>query len=139
MEILDRRPAAKAPAEWFTGDVWWDVIYAGEEPSRARLNLVRFAPCARTDWHSHALGQTLHIVSGVALLQERGGRIIEARPGDTVYTPPGQEHWHGAAPDAFMEHLALWEGTGDPGVPETVWGDKVTDAEYGGSRSSTRA
>ncbi|MGI5323870.1 (R)-mandelonitrile lyase [Actinomadura nitritigenes] len=135
MEILERRPASKAPAEWFTGDVWWDVIYAGEEPSRARLNLVRFAPCARTDWHSHVLGQTLHIVSGVALLQARGGRIIEARPGDTVYTPPGQEHWHGAAPDAFMEHLVLWEGTGDPGVPETVWGDKVTDAEYGGPRA----
>lgn len=138
MEILERRPSAKAPADWFTGDVWWDVYYAGEEPSRARLNLVRFAPCARTDWHSHALGQTLHIVSGVALLQARGGQIIEARPGDTIYTPPGQEHWHGAAPDAFMEHLALWEGTGDPNVPETVWGDKVTDAEYNGPRTPAR-
>lgn len=130
MEILKRQPTSKAPAEWFTGDVWWDAIYQGEEPSRARLYLVRFAPCARTDWHSHALGQTLHIVSGVALVQSRGQEIIEARPGDTIYTPPNEEHWHGAAPDAFMEHLGLWEGTGDPGVPETVWGDKVTDAEY---------
>jgi quercetin dioxygenase-like cupin family protein len=139
MEVLKRRPVSKAPAEWFTGDVWWDVIYAGQEPSRARLNLVRFAPCARTDWHSHVLGQTLHIVSGVALVQERGGEIIEAHPGDTIYTPPGQEHWHGAAPDAFMEHLALWEGAGDTDEPETVWGDKVTDAEYGGPRSNTRS
>ena len=138
MEILERRPSAKAPADWFTGDVWWDVYYAGEEPSRARLNLVRFAPCARTDWHSHALVQNLHIVSGVALLQARGAQIIAARPGDTIYSPRGQEHWHGAAPDAFMEILALWEGTGDPNVPETVWGDKVTDTEYNGPRPPAR-
>ncbi|MEV8634185.1 cupin domain-containing protein [Streptosporangium sp. NPDC051023] len=130
MEILQRQPTSKAPADWFTGDVWWDVVYAGQEPSRMRVNLVRFSPCARTDWHSHAMGQTLHIVSGVALIQSRGGRIIEARPGDTVHTPPGEEHWHGAAPDSFMEHLALWEGLGPDGGPETVWGDKVTDAEY---------
>ncbi|WP_433463584.1 (R)-mandelonitrile lyase [Spirillospora sp. CA-128828] len=138
MEILKRRPTGRVPAEWFTGEAWLDVIYAGEEPSRARLNRVRFAPGARTDWHSHVLGQTLHIVSGVALVQERGGQLIEAHPGDTIYTPPGQEHWHGAAPDAFMEHLALWEGSGDPDAPDTIWGEKVTDTEYKRPRSTTR-
>ena len=132
MELLKQQPTSKAPADWFTGDVWWDVICAGQEPSRMRANIVRFSPCARTDWHTHVLGQTLHIVSGVALIQARGSEIIEARPGDTIYTPPGEEHWHGAAPDHFMTHLALWEGHGGEG-PETVWGDKVTDAEYNAS------
>ncbi|MET9070576.1 cupin domain-containing protein [Streptomyces sp. NPDC004232] len=135
MEILKRQPTSKAPADWFTGDVWWDVIYAGQEPSRARLNLVRFAPCARTDWHSHALGQTLHIVSGIALIGGRDGTAIEARPGDTVHTPPGEEHWHGSAPDAFMEHLALWEGSGPDGGPETTWLEKVTDEQYRAPRT----
>lgn len=134
MEILTPQPTSKAPAEWFTGDVWWDVVYRGQGASRARLNLVRFSPGARTDWHSHVLGQTLHIVSGTALVQARGGSVIEARPGDTVYTPPGEEHWHGAGPGSFMEHLALWEGDGDPDTPETVWLEKVTDEEYNAPR-----
>ena len=84
-----------------------------------RANMVRFAPCARTDWHSHALGQTLHIVSGTALVQARGGEIVEVHPGETIYTPAGEEHWHGAAPDRFMTHLALWEGPGG-GSTETT-------------------
>lgn len=86
MEILKKQPTVKAPADWFTGDVWFDVVYAGQEP------------CARTDWHAQAMGQTLHI---------------------------------------FMEHLAMWEGTGD-GSPETEWLEKVSDEEYGAPRSSTR-
>ena len=90
MEILKPQPTSKAPSDWFTGDVWWDVIYAGQEPSRMRANMVRFAPCARTDWHSHAVGQTLHIVSGTALVQARGGEIVEVHPGETVYTPSGR-------------------------------------------------
>ncbi|WP_433696908.1 (R)-mandelonitrile lyase [Nocardiopsis sp. CA-288880] len=138
MEILRRQPSAKAPEEVFTGDAWWDVIYAGREPSRARLNLVRFAPGARTHWHSHVLGQTLHIVSGIALVQSRGGRVVEARPGDTVHTPPGEEHWHGAAPDAFMEHLALWEGVVESDLPETVWLEEVTDDQYDAPRATGR-
>ena len=112
MEILKKQATVKAPAEWFTGDVWFDVILAGQEPSRMRANMVRFSPCARTDWHSHALGQTLHIVSGIALIGTRDGTVIEAHPGDTIHTPPGEEHWHGAAADHFMTHLAMWEGTG---------------------------
>src|SRR3954449_9542740 len=105
MELVKQTNTSKAPADWFTGDVWWDVIYAGQKPSRMRVNLVRFTPGARTNWHSHVLGQTLHVVSGVALIGTRDGTIIETHPGETVTCPPREEHWHGATPDRFMEHL----------------------------------
>jgi quercetin dioxygenase-like cupin family protein len=94
---------------------------------------VRFAPGARNAWHAHAVGQTVHVIDGVAFMQARGGRIIEVRPGETVYTPPREWHWHGAAPDRFMSHLAIWEAPED-GRPETEWGDRVTDAEYSRER-----
>ena len=138
MELLRQPATSKAPAAFFTGDAWWDVIYSGQEPSRARANTVKFAPGARTAWHSHGLGQTLYIVEGVALVRSRGGPILEAHPGDVVYTPPGEEHWHGAAPDRFMVHLALWENPGPDSGPETTWLDHVTDEEYHGARTSTR-
>jgi quercetin dioxygenase-like cupin family protein len=132
MEILTRPPTAKLPAEWFTGDAWADVIHRGAEPSRVRANMVRFAPGARTAWHAHGLGQTLHIVEGVALIGTRD-RIIEAHPGDVVWTAPGEWHWHGAASDRFMIHLALWE------TDEVTWLEHVTDAEYTGPRTSGKA
>ena len=72
--------------------------------------MVRFAPCARTAWHTHAMGQTLYVTEGIGLVQSRGGEVVVMRPGDTVHTPPGEWHWHGAAPEHFMTHLALWEG-----------------------------
>lgn len=134
MEFIKQQPSSKAPADWFTGDVWWDVIVAGQEPSRMRANLVRFSPGARTNWHAHALGQTLHVVSGVALIGTRDGTVFEARPGETVACPPNEEHWHGAAPDRFMEHIALWEGTCD-GTPETTWAEPVSDQQYNGPRT----
>ncbi|MFD7135828.1 cupin domain-containing protein [Streptomyces sp. NPDC059894] len=136
MEFIEQQPTSKAPADWFTGDMWWDVIVAGREPSRMRANLVRFSPGARTHWHSHAVGQTLHVVSGTALIGTRDGTVFEARPGETVSCPPGEEHWHGAVPDRFMEHIAMWEGTGDD-TPETVWAEPVTDQQYDGPRSRT--
>ncbi|QFY10054.1 cupin domain-containing protein [Nonomuraea phyllanthi] len=132
MKLLNQPPTARGPAEWFTGDVWFDVIHRGEDPSRTRANMVRFAPGARTAWHSHGLGQALLIVEGVALLQSRGGLLIEARPGDVIWTPPGEEHWHGAAPGHFMTHLALWEGD------DTVWREHVTDAGYTATPATTR-
>jgi quercetin dioxygenase-like cupin family protein len=135
MEILSKQPSTKGPAEMFTGDVWFDVIYRGAEPSRIRVNIVRFSPCARTAWHRHVMGQTLHVTEGVGLVQARGGEIVVMRPGDTVYTPPGEWHWHGAAPDHFMTHLAMWEGAGEDGVPETAWGEPVSDEEYHARRS----
>ena len=130
MEILPRQPSTKGSAQMFTGDVWFDVIAKGEEPSRMRVNVVRFAPGARTAWHSHAVGQTLHVAEGVGRVQSRGGDVVELHPGDTVHTPPGEWHWHGAAPDSFMTHVAMWEAPGDG--PESEWGDLVTDDEYDG-------
>jgi quercetin dioxygenase-like cupin family protein len=132
MELLKQPPTMKLPAQWFTGDAYADVIYRGEEPSRMRVNMVRFTPGARTAWHSHGLGQTLYIVEGIALVQSRGGHIIEAHPGDVIHTPPGEEHWHGAAPDQFMAHIALWE------TDDTTWLEQVADDEYNGPRVSTR-
>ena len=131
MEFVPKQPTSKAPADWFIGDVWWDVIAAGQEPSRMRVNLVRFSPGARTNWHSHAVGQTLHVVSGTALIGTRDGTIFQAYPGETVSCPPGEEHWHGAVPDQFMEHLAMWEATGDH-TPETAWAEPVTHQQYNG-------
>jgi len=139
MEILKPLPTGKGPAEWFAGDVWFDVIYRGEEPSRARANMVKFTPGARTAWHAHGLGQTLYIVEGVALIQSRGGELTEARPGDIIYTPPGEEHWHGAAPDRFMIHPAVWENPGPDGPAENTWLEHATEAEYTGPRAGTRS
>lgn len=128
-----RRPTAKGPAELFVGDVHFDALYAGEEPSRARLNVVRFAPGARTAWHAHAVGQTLHVTEGVGYVQSRGGELLELHPGDTVHTPAGEWHWHGACADRFMTHLALWEAP-DPSddEPETTWGEHLAADEYPG-------
>jgi quercetin dioxygenase-like cupin family protein len=128
MHIQPEQPSSKGPAETFTGDVYYDVIARGEAPSRLRVNIVRFTPGARTAWHTHAAGQTLHVTEGRGLIQSTGGDITEIRPGDTIYTPPGEWHWHGAAPDRFMSHLAMWEAV--PEGPETTWGEHVTDDEY---------
>ncbi|MDT4958802.1 MAG: hypothetical protein QOG22_4123 [Pseudonocardiales bacterium] len=128
MEILNKAPSVKGPAQMFTGDVWFDVIAKGEEPSRIRVNAVHFAPGARTAWHSHAVGQTLHVTEGIGLVQARGGELVVIRPGDTIWTPPGESHWHGAAPEHFMTHLAIWDGT--ESGPESEWGDLVTNEEY---------
>lgn len=132
MELQPRQPSTKGSAEMFTGDVWFDVVALGQEPSRLRANLVRFAPGSRTAWHSHALGQTLHVTEGRGLVQSRGGATVEIRSGDTVHTPPGEWHWHGATPDHFMAHLAMWEGRGEGQGPESEWGDHVSDEEYPG-------
>jgi quercetin dioxygenase-like cupin family protein len=134
MEVLPQQPSAQGPAEMFTGVVHFDVIAKGEEPSRMRVNSVHFSPDARTAWPCHAVGQTLHVTEGVGRIQSRGGDVIEIRPGDTIYTPPGEWHWHGAAPEHFMTHLAMWEAPApDADVPESEWGELVTDEEYGKS------
>ena len=131
MEILTRRPSTKGPAEWFTGDVWFDQIAPQDGPQQGRCNAVRFAPGARTAWHRHVNGQLLHVTEGVGLTQVRGGEVVTIRPGDTVWCPAGVWHWHGATPEHFMTHLAIWDGLA-PGQdgPETEWGEHVTDAEY---------
>ncbi|GAA1059288.1 (R)-mandelonitrile lyase [Agromyces bracchium] len=132
-EKLPNHPTAKGPEAWFAGDVYFNAYYAGAEPSRARLNLVRFTPGAHTAWHRHTVGQTLHVTEGYGYVQSRGGELIQLRPGDTVHTPAGEWHWHGASAEQFMCHLALWEAP-DPlsGEPETEWGEKLTPEEYPG-------
>lgn len=130
MEQVPKAPTTKAPADWFTGDVYYDVIVRGDEPSRIRVNTVRFTPGARTAWHTHACGQTLHVTDGVGLVVT-ASQVIVMRQGDTVRTPPGEWHWHGATREDFMTHLAMWEGPGpDQDTPETTWGEHVTDSEY---------
>jgi quercetin dioxygenase-like cupin family protein len=129
MQIIPKRPTAKAPADRFTGDAWIDVLADGQPPSRIRVNVVRFAPGARNAWHAHAVGQTLHVTEGVGRVQSRGGEVLEVRAGDTIFTAPGEWHWHGAAPDHFMTHLAMWEAPTEG--PESEWGEPITDEEYG--------
>ena len=128
MELKPIIPTAKAPAANFTGDVYVNPICRGEDPSRMIVSLVRFTPGARTNWHSHAIGQTLRVTDGIGLVVTREGTVICMRPGDTVYTPPGEEHWHGATEDSFMCHLAMLEGTGD--ADGTTWLEAVPDDQY---------
>jgi quercetin dioxygenase-like cupin family protein len=118
----------KGPAEWFTGDVYIDAVAAASAPARAQANLVHFTPGARTAWHTHPLGQTIYVTEGVGLCQTRGGPIEVIRPGDRVHFEPGEDHWHGAAPNRFMVHLALNEVDSEHVVAD--WGDKVTDEDY---------
>ncbi len=130
MEVRRKPPTTKAPPETFTGDAWLDVIVRGEEPSRVRVSMVRFAPGARNAWHAHALGQTVHITEGLGRMGTRDAAPIEVRAGDTIDTPPGEWHWHGAAPEHFMTHLAIWEAPAEG--EETTWAEHVSDEEYAG-------
>jgi quercetin dioxygenase-like cupin family protein len=118
----------KGPAEWFTGTVWIDQIVEGKEPSRVRLVRVSFEPGARTAWHTHPVGQVLHVLSGSGLVQEEGGPVREIRPGDTVEIQPNKRHWHGAGPSNIMVHLALQEANAE-GV-HVSWMEHVSDEQY---------
>lgn len=130
MKLMPKNPTVKNPPEQFTGDVWVDAIATPQQPDqRMTVALVRFAPGAHTAWHSHARGQTLHVTEGMALIGTRDGTVIRATPGQTVYTPPGEEHWHGATPSDFMEHLAMLENGDDPAAT-TTWLEHVGGDDY---------
>jgi quercetin dioxygenase-like cupin family protein len=130
MQIIRQSEATKAgPSEWFTGHVWMDAVAVASGRSRIVANSVHFAPGARTAWHSHPNGQTIFVTEGVGLCQRRGGPIEKIYPGDRVFFEPNEEHWHGAAPDRFMTHLAMQEP--DDQGNSAVWGPHVTDEEYG--------
>src|SRR3954465_15968868 len=118
----------KGPADWFTGDVYIDTAASPSPPSRVAAAFVHFTPGARTAWHTHPFGQTIFVTEGVGLCQREGGSVEEIRPGDRVFFEPGENHWHGAAPNRFMTHLALLEVDAD-GASAT-WGEHVTDDEY---------
>jgi quercetin dioxygenase-like cupin family protein len=131
---MDITPAGAVPSrrmspDYFTGTVWQDPIVEAPPPARIRAALVTFEPAARTAWHTHPLGQTLHVVHGTGRVQTWGGPIREIRAGDTVWIPPGEKHWHGAAPTTAMAHMALQEALDGVAV---VWLEHVTDAQYEG-------
>jgi quercetin dioxygenase-like cupin family protein len=129
MKIQPKKGSVKAPGPWFTGDVWSELLSKAEPPSQVRVSAIHFAPGARTAWHSHSTGQTLYVTQGQGRAQARGGELTEISPGDTVWTPAGEWHWHGAAPDHVMTHVSITDG-GGAGSEE--WGDPVTDDEYNG-------
>jgi quercetin dioxygenase-like cupin family protein len=129
LELKSISPTAKGAAQTFTGDVYVTPVYSGQEPSRMTVALVRFTPGARTNWHRHAVGQTLHVTEGVGLIGTRDGTVLCIRPSDTVVCPPDEEHWHGAGADTFMSHLAMLESLPDGGDP-TTWLEPVPDDLY---------
>ena len=122
-------PSGKGPAEYFTGTVRLDPLFTAPEPARAVGALVTFEPGARTAWHTHPLGQTLIVTSGLGRAQREGGPIEEIRPGDVVWFPPGEKHWHGASPTTAMTHIAIQERQDGATVE---WLEHVTDEDYGG-------
>ena len=121
-------PAERAPADRFTGAVRVGGGFETSAPARTYGATVAFEPGARTYWHAHPLGQTLVVTAGMGRVQHWGGPVAEIRPGDVVVVPPGVKHWHGAAPDAPMTHVATVERP-DEG-PATEWMEPVTDAQY---------
>jgi quercetin dioxygenase-like cupin family protein len=125
----DEGETASGPSDWFTGTVLIDAVAAPAEGARVQAVSVHFTPGARTAWHTHPHGQNLYVTEGVGRCQSRGGPVETIRAGDRVFFAPGEDHWHGAAPDRFMTHIAIQE-VGDDGNP-AAWGDHVTDEEYG--------
>jgi quercetin dioxygenase-like cupin family protein len=117
----------KGSVEWFTGTVRIDPLFQAPEPARVSGGMVTFEPGARTAWHTHPLGQTLLIVSGLGRVQSEGGPIEDVRPGDVVWFPPGLKHWHGASPTNAMTHIAIQESLNGKNVD---WLEKVSDEQY---------
>jgi quercetin dioxygenase-like cupin family protein len=130
MQITKNSLATNAgPSEWFTGAVYIDAVAAPSSGSRLSASSVHFTPGARTAWHTHPNGQTIYVTEGEGRCQRRGGPVEVIRSGDRVFFEPGEEHWHGAAFNRFMTHLAMLE-VDDKGTSAT-WGERVTDEEYG--------
>ena len=127
IDLAGSRPTRRAPSEHFTGTVWNDPIIQAEAPARIVAARVTFEPGARTNWHIHPLGQTLYVLSGIGRFQTKGGPVHEIRPGDVIWIPPNEKHWHGGSPTNGMTHIAMQESL--EGTYST-WMEPVTDAEY---------
>jgi quercetin dioxygenase-like cupin family protein len=123
------QPSSKGPADWFTGSVRIDPLFSPPEPARVAGALVTFEPGARTAWHTHPLGQTLIVMTGLGLVQREGGPVEQIRPGDVVWFAPGEKHWHGASPTTAMSHIAIQEKLNGSPVD---WMEQVSDEQYGG-------
>jgi len=131
MEIIrtDTTVSRLADPAYFTGRVWQEPVIGDGAGTDLRALRVTFEPGARTAWHTHPRGQTLHVLSGLGRVATRGGAVQVIRAGDTVWIPPGEEHWHGATPDRMMCHLAIQEMQDGRAAD---WLEQVSDAEYGG-------
>jgi quercetin dioxygenase-like cupin family protein len=127
IDLAGSRPTRRAPSEHFTGTVWNDPIIQAEAPARIVAARVTFEPGARTNWHIHPLGQTLYVLSGIGRFQTKGGPVHEIRPGDVIWIPPNEKHWHGGSPTNGMTHIAMQESLEGN---YSTWMEPVTDAEY---------
>ena len=129
MEIkrVGSQSSGKGPADWFTGTVRIDPLFTAPDPARVGGALVTFEPGARTAWHTHPFGQTLVVTAGCGWVQRDGGTVEEIRPGDVVWFPPGEKHWHGATPTTAMSHIAIQERLNDSPVD---WMEQVSAAQY---------
>lgn len=129
MEItrIGSQPSSKGSEDWFTGSVRIDPLFQPNEHRRAAAAIVTFEPGARTAWHTHPLGQTLVVVSGVGWAQKEGGPVEEVRPGDIVWFAPNERHWHGASSTIAMSHIAIQEQLNGRVVD---WMEKVSDSQY---------
>ena len=129
MEIkrIGSQPSNSGPADWFTGTVRMDPLFEAPEPARVRVASVTFEPGARTAWHTHPLGQTLIVTAGCGWVQCERSTIEEIHPGDVVWFPPNEKHWHGATPTTAMTHIAFQEALNGKVVD---WMEKVSDEEY---------
>ena len=121
------QPSAKGPEDWFTGTVRVDALFEAPDPARARGASVTFEPGARTAWHTHPLGQTLIVTSGIGGVQKLGGPVEEIRPGDVVWFEPNDKHWHGASPTVAMTHIAIQEAFNGKAVD---WMEEVSEKDY---------
>ena len=129
IQRVGSRPSNRGPSEWFAGDVRIDPLFDRDEPARVGGAAVTFAPGARTAWHTHPLGQTLLVTAGCGWVGRDGGPVEEVRPGDVVWFPPGERHWHGATPTTAMTHLAVQEKLDGKAVE---WMEQVSDEQYRG-------
>jgi len=131
MEIIRNgsQPSGRGPADWFTGSVRVDPLFLANNARRGSSAHVTFEPGARTAWHTHPLGQTLIVTSGIGRVQKEGGRVEEIRPGDVVWFEPGERHWHGAASTSAMSHIAIQEHIDGKVVD---WMEHVSDDQYRG-------
>lgn len=125
------RPSVRVVSDYFTGTVRQDPVNEAEAPGRVKIVSVTFEPGARTAWHTHPLGQTLIVTAGMGLVQKDGEPIAEIRPGDVVWIPAGERHWHGASPTTAMTHLAIHEAENGSAAD---WMEPVSDADYGAYR-----
>ncbi|HUZ33801.1 MAG TPA: cupin domain-containing protein [Xanthobacteraceae bacterium] len=130
IHVCGSAPTGRGKPEWFTGTVLQDPIIEAPAPARVRATTVRFEPGARTNWHTHPLGQTLYIVSGAGRVQTWDGKVRDVRAGDVVWFAPNEKHWHGAGPSTTMVHVAIHEALDGKHID---WLEKVTDVQYNGA------